>query len=102
MTNDDIKVCRDCGQEFSLREKRTLYKGGYINQCAKCSASGRDANKKYLGRPGATNKGANISIFRSNLDFVRQVLKLESRRGPTANLDLSSAVNASAKEDELK
>ena len=102
MADDDLRVCRDCGQEFSLREKRTLYKGGYINQCARCAAPGRDAHRKYLGRSGATNKGANITIFKSNLDFVRQVLKLESRRGPTANLNLSSAVNKSAKEDELK
>ena len=99
--NDDIKVCRDCGVTFSVKEKKTLYKGGYINQCASCSASTKDAEQKYVGSHGATNKGPNIHIHKTNLQFVRQVLRLENSRGRTANLNFKSVINQSAKEEDL-
>jgi len=98
----EILTCRTCGKEFDLDAKRKIIKAGYRDQCASCSTASGDHRQKYLGRPGATNKGSNISIFRTSLDFVRHVLRLENRRGRTANLDFKSVVKASEKEDELK
>ena len=94
-------VCRNCGIEFDPEKKRRIIKAGYINQCASCSASTGDINQKYLGRPGATNKSADITIFRTNLATVRGTLRRESAIGRNANIDLSSAVNASAKVNDL-
>jgi hypothetical protein len=96
-----IKICRDCGREFDTENKKTICKAGYINQCAVCSLKSGDNQNKYLGKPGATLKGANIEIFRENLGFVRQVIKGENMRGPTANLNFSSPVNQSAKKDDM-
>ena len=97
-----MKICRDCGKEFDPEHKKTICKAGYINQCAQCSVKSNDGNIKYVGRPGATLKGANIEIFRENLGFVKQVIKGENARGFTANLQFSSPITQSEKEDELK
>ena len=98
----EILTCRTCGKEFDLDAKRKIIRAGFRDQCAECSAASGDHATKYLGRPGATNKGANITIFRTGLAFVRHVLRIENRRGRTANLDFSSVVKASEKEDDLK
>ncbi len=94
------KTCRDCGLEFNPKGK--IYKGGFVDQCNECSRKTGDAEKRYLGRPGATNKGANITIFRTDLKFVKSVLRREGRIGYNANLGLNSSISQSAKEDELK
>jgi len=91
----DMQICRDCGREFSLAAKRTICKAGYVDECAKCSVRSRDADIKYLGKPGATLKGANIEIFRENLPWVKAVIKGENARGFTANISLGSPVNQS-------
>jgi hypothetical protein len=96
-----MKICRDCGLEFDPDHKRTICKSGYIDQCAKCSVGSMDADIKYVGRPGATLKGANIEIFRENLGFVKQVIKGENSRGFTANLSLGSPVTQSAKINDI-
>jgi hypothetical protein len=57
-----------------------------------------DANQKYLGRQGATNKGANIEIFRGDLPFIKKVLDRENRIGFTANLYLPSAAQIRVQE----
>ena len=93
--------CRSCGKEFDPIEKRKVIRAGFYNQCAACSARSMDINIKYLGRPGATNKGADIHIFRTDLVNVRGILKRESAIGRNANINLSSAVNASKKTNEL-
>lgn len=98
----ELLKCRSCGKEFDPDAKRKLIKAGYRDQCAECSAVSGDHQRKFLGRPGATAKGANITIFRTSLDFVRHVLRLENKRGRTANLDFKSVVRESGKEDELK
>jgi hypothetical protein len=85
-------TCRDCGKEFDPDIKKKSYKGGYFNQCLVCSIGSGDADQKYLGRPGATAKGANIEIFRTHLEMVRSVIKQEGRVGFTANLGLNSLV----------
>jgi hypothetical protein len=89
-----IKICRDCGHEFDTQAKKTLTRAGFIDQCAKCSVKSGDNDLKYLGRPGATLKGANIEIFRENLATIKQVIKGENARGFTANLSLGSPVSA--------
>ena len=94
-------ICRDCGVDFDPAKKKLIIKAGYVNQCARCSARTGDINQKYLGRPGATNKSADITIFRTNLAAVRGTLKRESTIGRNANIDLSSVSNASAKQDDL-
>jgi hypothetical protein len=94
-------LCRNCGVEFDLEKKRKIIKAGYIDQCASCSARTGDINQKYLGRPGATNKSADITIFRTDLATVRGTLRRESAIGRNANIDLSSVVNASAKVNDL-
>jgi hypothetical protein len=96
-----IKICRDCEREFDTEHKKTITRAGYINQCAECSVKSGDIGVKYLGRPGATLKGANIEIFRENLNWVRGVIKGENARGFTANISLGSPVNQSEKQDEL-
>lgn len=88
--------CRDCGKKFSHKN----YKGGYIDQCDECSRVTGDAEQKYLGRPGDTNKSANIEVFRSNLEFVRSVLNRERAVGFNANLGLSSPKNPRLKNDD--
>ena len=98
---EDWKECRTCGERFSVRQKKSLYKGGFIDQCAKCSASTKDADQKYLGTHEGSAKGNSPVIHRTNLKFVRHVLKVQNRRGRTANLDFNSVVNASAKDDDL-
>lgn len=93
--------CRDCGKKFDPAKKRLIIKAGYVNQCAQCSARTGDVNQKYLGRPGSLNKSASINIFRTDLATVRNTLRRESAIGRNANIDLSSAVNASAKKNDL-
>lgn len=88
------KICRDCGKPF---EKKTV-KAGYINQCNSCSLKSGDANKKYLGRPGLTNKDGSITIFRTDLPFVKAVIRRENAIGPTANLNISSPGQIAAQE----
>lgn len=83
------RTCRDCGKKF--RHKN--YKGGYIDQCDACSRLTGDAEQKYLGRPGAVSKSANIEIFRNNLALARTVINRERACGFTANLGLSSPKN---------
>jgi len=99
---NELLICRTCGKEFDPNAKRKIIRAGYRDQCAKCSAASGDHTTKYLGRQGATNKSANITIFRRSLGFVKSVLRLENRRGRTANLDFRSIIKASEKEDELK
>ena len=82
--------CRSCGKQFNPSIKKQI-RGGYINQCAPCSKGDREG--MYLGRLGGPNKGASIEVFRTNLPFVRQVLKVESSRGPTANLIITNPAN---------
>lgn len=82
--------CRTCGKEFDPKTKRKM-RGGFIDQCVKCSKE--DRSEMYLGRPGATNKGANIEIYRKDLKFVKSVLNAEKARGPTANLIISNPAN---------
>jgi hypothetical protein len=94
-----LLVCRSCGKKFDPDKK--IIKAGYRDQCSTCSARSGDINQKYLGRPGATNKSADITIFRTNLATVRGTLRRESSIGRNANIDLSSAVNASAKVNDL-
>jgi hypothetical protein len=83
-------TCRDCGRSFDPDVKARTHKGGYRNQCLSCSVASGDADQKYLGRPGATAKGANIEIFRTNLETVKAVIQQEGRVGFTANLGLGS------------
>ena len=94
-----IQTCRDCGLEFDTEHKKTITRAGYIDECAKCSVKSKDNNIKYVGRPGATLKGANIEIFRENLSWVKAVIKGENSRGFTANLKFGSIVTASEKTD---
>jgi hypothetical protein len=96
-----LLVCRSCGIKFDPVKKKLIIRAGYVNQCASCSARTGDVNQKYLGRPGASNKSADITIFRTDLAAVRGTLRRESAIGRNANIDLSSAVNASAKKDDL-
>jgi len=99
--DDDWRTCRTCGEEFSVTRKKSLYKGGYIDQCAGCSAKSKDADLKYLGTHEGSAKGNSPVIHKSNLRFIRHVLKVQNRRGRTANLDLRSAVNISAEDETL-
>lgn len=87
--------CRDCGKMFDPVVAKRHYSGGYYNQCASCAKGGGDAETKYLGRPGATNKGGDIEIFRSNLASVRQQLQHEGRIGFTANINLGNPATPS-------
>lgn len=91
-----MKTCRDCGKEFDPTTKQ--YKGGYIDQCSSCSRESGDAESRYVGRPGALNKSAAIDIYRSNLKFVRSVLRREGAVGFNANLGISSVVSESKKD----
>lgn len=95
------KICRDCGKEFDPVAKRTICKAGFVNQCAHCSRKTGDADTKYLGKQGLTNKDGSITIFRENLAWVKGVIKGENARGFTANLSLGSPVNQSAKKEEM-
>ncbi len=94
-------ICRDCGKDFDPIHKKTICKGGYINQCAQCSVRSKDADIMYVGKQGLTNKDGSIIIFRDNLDYVKGVIKCENARGFTANISLGSPVNQSIdKEDD--
>jgi DNA-directed RNA polymerase subunit RPC12/RpoP len=83
-------TCRTCGREFDPIAKRKLYRGGYYNQCASCSRKSGDAERKYLGRPGAINKSGNITIFRNNLETIRAQITYENRVGRNPNIRLNS------------
>lgn len=85
--------CRDCGEKFDPHKK---VKRGYIDQCNKCS---KKDIEKYLGRPGATSKGANIEIFRTNLKFVRSILNKERGTGFGASLIFTPKGNSFDKEE---
>ena len=78
--------CRTCGREFDPKLKRTL-RGGYADECTRCGR--KDRKQMYLGRPGATNKGANIEIFRTNLRFVQAQLNREKGAGMAPNIGIS-------------
>lgn len=95
------KICRDCGKEFDPKAKQTICKAGFIDQCARCSVKSKDADTKYLGKQGLTNKDGSITIFRENLATVKAVIKGENARGFTANISLGSPVNQSAKKEEM-
>jgi len=87
--------CMSCGESFDPKGKM---RGGYYNQCNTCSEEDRDT--MYLGRPGKTSKGANIEIFRENLEFYKEVLKVEGKRGPTANLIIGNVANEMVRQGE--
>jgi hypothetical protein len=95
-----IKICRTCGDDFDTEHKKTLTRSGFIDECAKCSVRSKDASVKYLGKQGATHKGANIEIFRENLAWVKNVIKGENARGFTANISLGSPVNQSIDKED--
>lgn len=78
--------CRTCGREFDPDTKRRQLKAGYWDQCLRCSLNSRDNSKKYLGRPGATSKGANIEIFRADLATARAYINRERSAGPHPSL----------------
>ena len=83
---EDLIRCRTCGKEFDPRTKRKM-RGGFIDQCIKCS---KGDVAMYLGRPGKSNKGGDIEIFRENLKFVKSILTKEKGAGFNANLIISS------------
>lgn len=95
----NMKICRDCGKEFDTDAKKTICKGGYIDECAQCSVRSKDADIRFVGKPGLTNKDAAIEIFRDNLDYVKGVIKCENARGFTANISLGSPVNQCVNQD---
>lgn len=92
--------CRDCDEEFDPDEKMKQ-KIGFFNQCIHCARRQGDV-ERYLGRPGLTNKDGSVEIFRTNLAFVRAVLRRESAIGFTANLrfDSPKSVQPEDKDDE--
>jgi predicted nucleic acid-binding Zn ribbon protein len=94
--NDQLTVCRDCGEEFDPRGK---IKRGYIDQCNQCSAGDVP---KYLGRPGATAKGANIEIFRTNLKSVGAVINKERASGFSASLSFANGLELELTDREFK
>lgn len=91
-----LRVCRDCETEFDPAKKS--YRGGFIDQCSSCSRASGDAEQRYLGKPGLTNKDASIEIFRTDLARVRATINRENRIGFTANLPISSPGAEAAKE----
>lgn len=59
----------------------------------------------YLGRCGSPHKGAEIEIFRENLDFYRAALNREAACGMSPNLGLGNygvpqCGSGSCKQDE--
>ncbi len=90
-----MPICRNCGVEFFKKQ----YKIGYIDQCETCSRQrSKDIHIKYVGRPGATLKGANIEIFRTDLENTRRMIRRENAIGMTANIPISSAAQVAAQE----
>lgn len=70
-------ICRNCGIEFKNKKLRR----GYIDQCDSCS---EDKVERYVGR--RQDKHGDVDIFRSNINYVKRVLNIENKAGPTANL----------------
>jgi hypothetical protein len=65
--------------------------GGYIYLCDDCSLDTEEENSRYLGK--MTEKSAEgIIIFRSDLESIKEQLELESRRGMSPNLNITSPV----------
>ena len=92
-----MRICRTCGGTFGTKR----IKAGFIDQCDACSLRSRDHKKKYVGRPGATNKDASITIIKTDLDAARKQLRRENTCGYGANINLSSAAQERVKEQFL-
>ena len=93
-----MTTCRTCGEDFNPKFKRKSL-GGYIDECNDCAHTSGDAQTKYVGRPGLTNKDASVEIFRSNLQTVRAQLRRESAIGFGPNLGIGHPVAVQAVED---
>jgi len=94
----ELKTCRTCGREFDSETKKKM-RGGFVDQCVRCS---KGDVEMYLGRPGASNKGGDIIIFRENLKFVKSILNREKASGFNANLILSSPKSVLPEDREEK
>ena len=84
-------LCRTCGEEFNPKTK-TRRSQGFINECLICGRKNENEVQRFLGRPGATHKGANIEIFRDNLKYYATALRRESACGFGPNLGIASPV----------
>ena len=90
-------ICRTCDEEFDPKSKPRRSKG-FIDECCVCGNINGGEVERFLGRPGATHKGANIEIFRDNLNYYANALRRESACGMAPNLGVASTTSPIARE----
>ena len=84
--------CSICEEEFA-QERFVL---GY-DTCLSCAEK---HTKRFLGRRSSDTKHGELTIFRTNLDSVRAVLKRETNAGFNANLSFGSYATPEPKDKE--
>ena len=79
-----LRTCKDCGSPYDDRFKKI----GLITQCNGCGA-GEEKDRKverYVGRRDGESKTSGITVYRTNTEYIKKVLRRENAVVFNANL----------------